>query len=123
MKNEEKEIRSFMKTLSVEDIADSVHLFGADFDQEEIDSLIERIISLYNEVVTLKNLVDRGFESENRDKVLIPQSRDTQTVVMQDYYRKESILEKLLSNKFIKDAVISKLVQMRLNESEQKNLN
>lgn len=118
MITEEIEIRNFMRGLTVEDIADSVHLFGADFDSESIASLIDRVISLYSEVATLKDLVTRNFESENHDKILVPQSSETQSVVIQDYYRKSAVLEKLLSNKTIMTAVISKIVAAREGKKE-----
>lgn len=36
----EQNIRNFLKTLTVEDITNSVHFFGIDFDNESIETIM-----------------------------------------------------------------------------------
>lgn len=70
----EHEIRNFLKTLSVVDIADSTYLFGIDFDKAPIDDILERIIVLCNNVITLQDIIRKDFKEEG---VLLPQSPET----------------------------------------------
>lgn len=102
----ECEIRNFLKTLTVEDIANSTYLFGIDFDKATIEDILECIIVLYNNVQTLHDIIRKDFKE---DGVLLPQSPETQAVIIADYECKGSVLLKLLNNSSIKDAISKKL--------------
>lgn len=101
----ELNIRKFLKTLSVEDIADSVYLFGIDFDNASMKSIMGAINSLYEHVDTLKSIIDRNFESMNGER--LPKDSVTQAVIVQDCSRKESALAKILSNQDVYNAFMN----------------
>ena len=97
----EQIIRDHLKTLSIEDIADSVYLYGVDFDKAPIESIMEAIYSLNSEVKSLGSLVERNFEQEEGKHVRLPKDRVTKNVVIESYYQKESALRKILSNSYV----------------------
>ena len=99
-------IRNFFKTLSNEDIANSVYLFGLDFNKISLDSLFGYLIALYNEVIVLKDMVDRNFEQREGEHVLLPKDPKVQSVIIGDYYRKEGVLLKILNNKDVYELFI-----------------
>ena len=101
MTNTEQNIRNYLKTLTVEDIADSVYLFGMDFDKAPMIDIMEALSSLYEEVKVLEGMVERNFEQEEGKHVLIPKDRYTQDTVIRNYNRKKAALEKVLRNKNI----------------------
>lgn len=105
MNTTELNIRNYLKTFSVEDIANSVYLFGINFDTAPIDTIIESLDSLYEEVKTLKSMIDRNFESQNGE--LLPKSPMVQAGIAQDCYRKESALLKALSNQDIYNTFVN----------------
>ena len=94
----EKEVREFLNTLSWVDRVDSTYLFQVDFNITPLDSIFYYINALYNEVETLKGMVDRNFKQREGEHVLIPSSRETQSYVIANYSRKQAILNKILSN-------------------------
>ena len=97
-------IRNYLKTFTAEDIANSVYLFGIDFDKASIESIMSALNSLYEEVKTLKSIVDRNFESTNGER--LPKDSMIQERIIQDCYRKEEALKKALSNKDIYDTFL-----------------
>lgn len=98
----EQKIREHLKKLSVVDIADSVYLFGINFDKDSMDSIMSAIFALYNEVIDLKDMVERDFESRDGEKVLMPSTPQSQAVVIGDYYRKSDALTKVMASKEIR---------------------
>ena len=92
----EQNIRNYLKTFTVEDIANSVYLFGVNFDTEPIESIMQSLNALYEEVKTLKGMIEKDFKPQNGE--LLPRDPMTQAGVIQDCYRKESALLKALSN-------------------------
>lgn len=120
---DEMKIRTFLKTLTPIDIADSVHLFGIDFDTCQISEVVDSMFSLFCEVKTLERMVDNNFQSEDGEKVLMPSTPQTQTVVIQDYYRKAEALNKLLSCEELSKLFKDRLVDSLLENSEAKRVN
>ena len=107
MNTTEQNIRNYLKTFTVEDIANSVYLFGIDFDTAPIDDIMQSLSSLYKEVMGLKDMVDRDFNQKDGELVLLPKDRASQEVVIRDYSRKESALLKALSNEDIYNEFVS----------------
>ena len=101
----EQNIRNYLKSFTVEDIANSVYLFGIDFDTVSIDYIMESLNALYEEVKTLKAMVDRDFKPLNGE--LLPKDPVVQTGIIQDLYKKESALLKALGNKDIYSAFVN----------------
>lgn len=99
--NQELIIRNYLKTLSVEDIANSVYMYGINFDTATIDLIISSINSLYEEVITLDRIVESGFVSETGAR--LPKDSKNQEIIIQDYSKKKDALLKILSNKNIFD--------------------
>ena len=106
MITKEINIRNFFKTLSNEDLANSVYLFGLDFDNISLDDLFGHLIALYNEVVILKDMVDRNFEQREGEHVLLPRDPKVQSVIIGDYYRKKGVLSKVLNNNDVYEVFI-----------------
>lgn len=92
----EQNIRNFFKTLTVEDIANSVHFFGIDFDNESIETIMQILNRLYEDVKTLRNIIDRDFKSQNGER--LPKDEHTQRIIIKDCNNKETVLFKVLSN-------------------------
>lgn len=98
-------IREHMKKLTVMDIADSVYFFGINFDTCSIDEIVSSVWSLYCEVEALERMVESDFQSDDDVKVLMPSSRETKTLVVQDYHRKKGALSKVLTCRELVDLV------------------
>ena len=109
MKNNESIIREHLKSLSVEDIADSTYLFGVNFDTESLDSIFSKLITIYETVMTLKSMIDNNFQNEDGPKILMPSTPQTQSIIIRDYYSKRAVLEKILSNEVIYEEFERKL--------------
>ena len=105
MYSQEENIRNHFRKFSVEDIADSVHFYGLDFDNDSIDKIMQSLDSLYEEVTSLRSMIDRNFQSEI--KTLMPNSPEIQTGIIQDCYKKESALLKALSNQDVINAFLT----------------
>ena len=101
MTNTEQNIRNYLKTLTVEDIADSVYLFGIDFDKAPMIDIMGALSSLYEEVKVLEGMVARDFEQEEGKLVRLPKDKYTKDVVIRNYSRKRAALAKVLRNKNI----------------------
>lgn len=125
MNTTEQNIRNYLKTFTVEDIANSVYLFGINFDTAPIDYIMQSLSSLYEEVRVLKDMVDRDFNQKDGELVRLPKDRASQEVVIRDYYRKESALLKALSNEDIYNAFVSyKMTESKKNNRSNKiNIN
>ena len=98
MYSESQEIRSYLKTLTTEDIANSFYLIGVNFDTVDLDTLFGYIIALYNNVMDLQSLIDRNFQPENDEKVLLPTDPKVQANIIIDYNKKSEALSKILEN-------------------------
>ena len=98
MYSDEQEIRAHFKTLTNEDIANSIYLIGVDLDTIDIDSLLDKVYSLYEEVNTLRRMINGGFKPEGDDPVLLPKDPRVQAGIMDDLSRKQSALIKILDN-------------------------
>lgn len=120
MITEEDKIRNFFKNLTVMDIANSVHLFGVDFDTCEISEIVDCVYSLFCEVKRLERIVESDFKSEDDEKVLLPSSRQTKEIVIQDYSRKCSALIKILECKEITAMLREKIVDDVLDQQERR---
>lgn len=117
---EELEIRQHLKKLTYEDLADSVYLFSINFNTDSLDNIFDSIMALYQNVKVLKEMVDSNFKSTDGVKVLMPSSRETQSVVIQDYVRKEFVLEKVLANKTVKSVFFKILSELEREEAAKK---
>jgi hypothetical protein len=115
MYNREHIIREYLKKLTVEDIADSVYLFGIDFDSEPLDSIMSALSGLFEEVQTLRGMINRDFEPQNGE--LLPKSYEVQSGIIEDCYRKESALLKILSCKEVYDEFVIYKTKERLEET------
>ena len=113
----EMQIREFLKTLSLAEVYDS-NLYGIDFDKASIYSIMQSINALYNDVESLGSIVNRNFEQKEGEHILLPKDRDTQNIVAQSYYNKQSALNKLLSNQYVSYAFNS----YRKSQEEGSNL-
>lgn len=114
----EQQIREHFKTFTPIEIADSTYLFGINFDTDPIESILDSVIALYREVKTLKELVDSDFKKDSDIKVLVPKTQETQTIVIQNYYRKESALNKALSNEYVFEGVKQRLIETTREEKQ-----
>ena len=81
--------------MTVEDIANSVHFFGIDFDNESIETIMQILNRLYEDVKTLRNIIDRDFKSQKEER--LPKDEHTQRII-KDCNNKETVLFKILSN-------------------------
>ena len=109
-------IRNHLKTLTDEDIANSVYLFGRDFDTEPIDGILQALSSLTDEVATLNAMISRDFEPIG--DVKMPKDAKTQEIIIRDYNCKKDALMKALSN----EAVYNALKSYREMQSEKGNV-
>lgn len=116
----EEKIRTFLKTLTVMDIANSVYLYGIDFETCEISEVVNSIYSLFCEVKTLERMVENDFKSEDHGKALLPSSKETKSVVIQDYSRKCSALNKILNCPELLEMFRDRIVDTVLASSESK---
>ena len=114
----EQQIREHFKTFTPIEIADSTYLFGINFDTDPIESILDSVIALYREVKTLKELDDTDFKKDSDIKVLVPKTQETQTIVIQNYYRKESALNKALSNEYVFEGVKQRLIETTREEKQ-----
>lgn len=92
----ELNIRNYFKTFTAEDLANSIYLFDINFDTVPIESIMQALNSLYEEVKDLKAIIDRDFQSQNGE--LLPKNPMIQSTIIQDCYKKEAALLKSLSN-------------------------
>lgn len=106
--NEEK-IRNFMKGLTAIDIANSVHLYGIDFESCEFSEIINSVFSLFCEVNELRRMIENDFECKDDVKVLYPSTNQTQEVIIRDYHIKQQALTKILSCQELVDILRIKL--------------
>lgn len=110
MYSSEETIRNFMKKLTVMDIANSVHFYGVDFETCEISEIFNCVYSLFCDIKSTERMVKNNFQSEDGEKVLLPSSRESQEVVIQDYYRKCDVLNKVLECGEIADMLRERIV-------------
>ena len=101
----EQNVRNYLKSFTVEDIANSVYLFGMDFDTVPIELIMESLGTLYEEVKTLKGMIDRDFNPVNGE--ILPKDPVIQSNIIQDCFKKESALLKALSNKDVYEMFIN----------------
>lgn len=122
MIDKESEIRHHLKTLTNEDIANSVLLVGTDFDNTPIDTIMNSIMQLILEVINLKNIYD-NFRDE--PKVLSPvprvshdpkNSSEYRRIITEEYYRKNNALSKIVANKYIYDEVVNRMALLQSEE-------
>ena len=107
MNTPEKNIRNYLKEFTAEDIANSVYLFGINLDDAPIDSIMQSLSSLYEEVGTLDEIVNENFEPKDGEPVLLPKGHAIQKTIIRDYYRKKSALLKALENKDVYNAFVN----------------
>lgn len=119
-KSVEQQIREHFKTFTPIEIADSTYLFGINFDTDPIESILDSVIALFREVKELRDIVDSDFRKDSEEKVLVPRDRETQNIVIQNCYRKESALNKALSNKYVFEGVKQRLIETT-HEEKQNN--
>lgn len=98
MNDIEKNIRDYLKTLTPEEIANSVYLFGVNFDSISMDLLFEKLFSLYENVTALRNMIDDNFSNGDGPKILLPKSSEIQSIIIRDCYCKADVLNKILEN-------------------------
>ena len=60
---------------------------------------LEILDRLYEDVKTLRNIIDRDFKSKNGER--LPKDEHTQKIIIKDCNNKEMVLFKILSNKDI----------------------
>ena len=116
---DENKIRKYLiENITEYDKGASIHLFDLDFNNDSIEVIIEHINSLYDDVISLNSMVKRNFQSENGEKVLMPQSREIQQGIVQDLSVKNTVLQKVLES----PDIFSFLVKYRksLNNNELK---
>lgn len=112
MYDKDKIIREHLKTLTVEDISDSTYLFGVDFDTDSLDTIFNKLITIYDNVKTLRGMIDNDFKSPDDIKILMPSTPQTKSVIIQDCARKESALEKALANPTVYDEFVARLSEI-----------
>lgn len=117
--NKEQIIRNHFKTLSPTDIADS-YLLGVNFDEDPLDEILGYVVSLYYDVKDLQRIVASDFGKNSEEKVLLPSSRETQGIVCQNLYHKESALSNIISNQVVLDAVVETIKQRNKEEKNTK---
>lgn len=115
MKND-KRIRTYLKSLTDADISDSTFFIGIDFNTASMDDILDSIIALSENVCDLKKIVDSDFKGTSEDKVLLPKSSTTQSIVIENYERKRNVLYKVLALQVIKDAIIEKIDKRKIEE-------
>lgn len=118
MENNELKIRDYLKKLTDIDIANSIYLFGVDFENDPIDSIMDSIIALYDNVIGLKNIIESDFGKNNEEKILLPQTRETQSIIIGDYSKKESVLTKILNNETIQERFVQRIVERKNQENK-----
>lgn len=109
-------IRSYLKSLTDADISDSTFFIGIDFNTASVDDILDSIIALSENVSDLKKIVDSDFKGTSEDKVLLPKSSATQSIVIENYERKRNVLYKVLALPAIKDAIMKRLDQRKIEE-------
>lgn len=118
-KSIEQQIREHFKTFTPIDIADSTYLFGINFDTDSIESILDNVIALYREVKELRDIIDSDFRKDSEEKVLVPRGRETQSIVIENCYRKESALNKALSNQYVLESVRKRLAEKSREEKQE----
>ena len=119
-KSIEQHIREHFKTFTSTDIADSTYLFGINFDTDSIESILDSVIALYQEVKMLSDIIDSDFRKDSEVKVLVPKTQETQNIVIENCYRKEAALNKALSNPYVLESVKKRLTE-KSREEKQNN--
>lgn len=123
MINKENEIRTYLKSLTIEDIANSVYLVGVNFEKAPIDEIMSRIISLLYEVNSLKSII-ANFKDEPKVLSPIPRaslnpkdSQEYRRVITEEYYRKNNALIKIATNSYVYDELVRKMSEPVENDS------
>lgn len=114
----ENDIRKYLKSFSEEEIANSIYLFGLDFETDSFDNILDSIAALYDEVNTLKRIIESRFEN-SEGKVLKKEQATTQYNIIQDYQKKSSVLKKMLMNDNIYEAVETRIYEIEKRNSTQ----
>lgn len=118
-KSIEQQIREHFKNFTPIDIADSTYLFGINFDTDSIESILDNVIALYREVKELRDIIDSDFRKDSEERVLVPRDRETQNIVIENCYRKESALNKALSNQYVLESVRKRLAEKSREEKQE----
>lgn len=112
-KFEELKIRSFLKELSNETLADSDYLLGIDFENAPIETIVASLIRLYDNVAALKLALDLNM----------PMDKITEKTIITDFKRKQSVLFNLMSDNWIYAAIMRyKIAQRKKHECDEKNV-
>lgn len=112
----ENEIRKYLtQNISETEKNGSIILFGVDFQNDSIQSIIEHINSLYEEVKQLDSMISRNFEPEDDVKTLLPKSHEVQQAIVHDASFKSNVLNKILAS----PDIYNLLIQYRVSQNEK----
>jgi len=107
----ENDIKKYFNNFSEEEIANSVYLYGLDFENDSFDNILDSVAALYDEVNTLNDIIVSRFEN-NEGKVLTKEQSAVQYNIIQDYQKKSSILKRILMNDNVYEAVESRIFEI-----------
>jgi len=108
----ESDIRKYLSSLSLDDVANSVYLYGIDFNNENLDKIFESILFLYDEVATLQKIIQERFENLDETQVLTAEESAMQAAIIQDYHKKSNVLNKVLNNNEIYESIENDIIKI-----------
>jgi hypothetical protein len=95
MDEKEKNVRNYLKELTMIDKKNSSYLAGVDFDTEPMESILRKIDSLDEEVDLLEEMIHNHFPST--DGYPRPEPLSQQKII-EDYKKKSDVLQKIRRN-------------------------
>lgn len=115
-KNIEIEIRNYLKTLTETDILNSIHLTGNDFENDDIEKIMESIYNLYVDVDNTYNYL-KNLNNEEKHSLTYIRQFEKEDVISKNLNLKYQTLSKVLSNEYIVDE-LRKIIDNKNNRKK-----
>lgn len=109
-KEEEKNIREYLKQLNMDVIEKSIYLYGMDFSLEDINHILMAINELSEEISRVKSILETKYAD---DSLLSDSDRNLKYRIIEDLNRKMFALDKLLENSELNQIIGTKTHQAR----------
>lgn len=94
MYSNEQLIRDYLSNLNINEIANSIHLIGINFERDNFDDIMSAIMSLYLDVAETAKAITNGFIKSNGENILA--NPDSRLSLVDEQEKKTNILNKLL---------------------------
>lgn len=109
----EQLIRDYLSNMKSEEIANSIHLIGINFERDSFDNIMNAIVALYLDVADTAKLITNDFVKSD-GKIL--DNPDTRSSLIMDHELKSKVLNKLLDYQ----PIVSELSNIFQNEANNK---